>query len=458
MPQGQGYAGVPEGPLSAYLGVRDANQQAGFRDLQGMVSLQGLQEKMQDRQRLEKFQAEIASADTPEKKIAVAAKYGAPKDVLHFIGQQEVAKEAAKERASNHRALEKIAGGNLEERRRAGNFNYGPPPSSVGLGSTPTPSFGLGSAAPSAPSLSSQGGLPQMQIPPAVQAGRNLEATNIQADLTPNGSGPAIPSATVLPRPATAIPTMPPEIARLSPRGQQQWLLQQTRPSIAGNAPISPETATRIAQQVLSGDISGTAGWSRNQTTKAQIENEVTRLLAEQGKVGGDIVGAKAMTAANRVALTESTKNLIAIVPFKEMLDQNIDIAKDLGRKIAGDKTNSTYVNRPLVWLKNNLSDRPDIATYLAQMHFVEVEAARVLTQPRLVGQLTDQAISDLKSVVNGNMTIASTEAVLDRIKGDGQIRIDRMLKTQARVLAEIKGVPARTRGSDKPKAEDFFK
>ena len=275
------------------------------------------------------------------------------------------------------------------------------------------------------------------------------------------GSGTAPVAAPTVAAPqgpvaAPAAPTIvpkPPEYASWPQRKKDEYdsrqQLAQTRPSIAGNASISPETATRIAEQALSGDFSGAQGWSRNMTAKAQIEDAITKLANERGKKGGELTGAKAMTAANRVALTASTKDLMAIQPFKEMLDLNADVAIQLGRKIANDKTNSAFVNRPLIWVKNNLSDRPDIAEYLAQMHFVEVESARVLTQPRLVGQLTDQAISDMKSILSGNMTIASTEAVINRIKADGNNRINAMKSAQARTLAEISGKPVRTRSTD---------
>lgn len=292
--------------------------------------------------------------------------------------------------------------------------------------------------------------------PVAPAAPDNLDARDLRARMPVIGGTPSITQVAPI---AQKVPTLADAPAGLSPKRKEQWLLQQTKPSaMSGNAPITPETATRLAEQVLAGDSTALTNLGRNQAALAQINNEVTRLAAQIGTSGSDITGRKAMTAANRTALIANTKDLIAITPFKEMLDKNADIAIDLGRKIADDKTNSAFINRPLLWVKNNLSDRPDIAEYLAQMHFVEVEAARVLTQPRLVGQLTDQAISDIKSVLSGNMTIASTEAVLNRIKSDGNNRINAMKAAQARTLAEIQGVPARTRASDKPRADQFFR
>jgi hypothetical protein len=72
-------------PLSRYLARRDLNQQAGVQDLQAAGQVHGLLAKMQAEQRQRQFEAEIGAAQTPEQQIAVATKYGAPKDVLHWI-------------------------------------------------------------------------------------------------------------------------------------------------------------------------------------------------------------------------------------------------------------------------------------------------------------------------------------------------------------------------------------
>lgn len=264
---------------------------------------------------------------------------------------------------------------------------------------------------------------------------------------TPSMAQPAAAPATKKPGEFSAADA---PASMIVPKERAQWAAQQNKSPIAGNSLISPETATRFAEQALRGDLTGAAGWSRNPATRGQVENEITRLAAEQGKTGGDIVGQRANLGANKIALGAITKDLVAITPFKEMLDTNAKVAIDLGRKLADDKTNSAFINKPLIWLKNNMSNRPDVAEYLAQMHFIQVEAARVLTQPRLVGQLTDQAIKDLKSVLDGSMTIASTEAVINRIMADGNNRINAMRAQQQRTRSEISGVAPRTRETDK--------
>ena len=144
---------------------------------------------------------------------------------------------------------------------------------------------------------------------------------------------------------------------------------------------------------------------------------------------------------ANQGALNQVTKDLTAITPYKEMLDKNVDIAIDLGRKIS--KSDSKLANRSLNWIKQNMGDNPDTAEYIAQIEFVQTEAARVLNNPRLVGQLTDRAVQDMKVVVDGNVPIAATERVLTRIKSDGNNRVDAMIKQHDQLRGEFSSKPS---------------
>ncbi len=61
----QGYAGVPPGPLSAWLGVRAANEQAGMNELQQAAGVQGLLAKMQAQKEQEQLKQVLAS-DMPD--------------------------------------------------------------------------------------------------------------------------------------------------------------------------------------------------------------------------------------------------------------------------------------------------------------------------------------------------------------------------------------------------------
>lgn len=166
--------------------------------------------------------------------------------------------------------------------------------------------------------------------------------------------------------------------------------------------------------------------------------NRLGEADAKAGQTGGaDIPASRAEYKANQAALTQLTKDISAIKPFKEMLDVNAEIALDLGKKVVS--TDSRLANKSLNWLKQNVGDNPDTAEYLAQMAFVQTEAARVLQNPRLVGQLTDTARHEMQTVVSGEMPINATERVIRRIQQDGKNRIAAMEK-QADALKQKLG------------------
>lgn len=357
-----------------------------------------------------------------------------------------------------------------------GNLAQGGPGGNIDLGVLSSPAPQTAPAPAAAPSLSdilSSAGAPAA---PSNMDARDQRLANMYR---PDTVGTGTDMGTPMNYQSPTIPmnlTPPPEIgAGLPPkaRGEEisKWRLQQTGVQAARDRSIAVQQGVQRSPESLRDDamyqiVNGTprpgsiptGRQGEGNAYRALIADEIRKIATEKELTPEKLAAGRIENRANSVALSAVTKDLAAITPFKEMLDINAKVAIDLGREIAADKTNSAFINRPILWVKNNLSNRPDIAEYLAQIHFVEVEAARVLTQPRLVGQLTDQAISDIKSILSGNMTIASTEAVLGRIIADGNNRIDAMRRTRDRTISDIRGETPRTRESDKPKIEDFYR
>ena len=84
----QGYAGLPPGPLSAYLGVEAAGREQEFKELQGATQIQGMLARAQAQQKKAAYEQEIAQANTPEKQAQVALKYGGPEGVIKHLDRQ----------------------------------------------------------------------------------------------------------------------------------------------------------------------------------------------------------------------------------------------------------------------------------------------------------------------------------------------------------------------------------
>jgi len=173
----------------------------------------------------------------------------------------------------------------------------------------------------------------------------------------------------------------------------------------------------------------------------SRIDNKTFNDMGADAEASGtSVLDTKAGFKATTSALTQNEKDLAAIKPYKNMLDTNIDIAKGLSKKVV--LANSAYANKTLNWIKQNAGDNPDTAEFLAQMRFVETEAARVLNNPRLSGQLTDSARKEMESVVSGNLPINSLDRVLARIKADGDNRV-KALEAENKTLRKSNTKPA---------------
>lgn len=150
------------------------------------------------------------------------------------------------------------------------------------------------------------------------------------------------------------------------------------------------------------------------------------------------------------MALNAVEKDLAAIRPFDAMLDTNAKIAIDLGKKISENRTNSQILNKPITWVQQNAADNPDIAEYLFQIQTVRTEGARILNNPRLVGQLTDSARHEMGDVVNGNMPLGQVTRVLERMMSDGKNRVRAIEEEATRLRSDIRG----SAEAPKPKVE----
>lgn len=172
------------------------------------------------------------------------------------------------------------------------------------------------------------------------------------------------------------------------------------------------------------------------QATK--IRNEASRIAKEELKMPLEDVRMMGMVnKAGLSALIQNTKDLAAIRPYEQMLTKNADIAVNLAEKVI--KTDVKLANKPINWVRQNLGDNPDAAEFLAQTRIVTTEAARVLNNPRLTGQLTDNARHEMEQIVSGDMPLNSFVRVVRRMQSDGRNRVEAMEKENAALKGGLK-------------------
>lgn len=187
----------------------------------------------------------------------------------------------------------------------------------------------------------------------------------------------------------------------------------------------------RVAAEMTKKGIplpSGLGKYAASRGTKV-----LNALGAEIEGKGGDYtaVGAdRADYRANAGALNQVEKDISSIVPYKEMLDKNAAVLEKLAVNIS---TDSPLFNKPINWLKKNAAGDPDTAELLAQVQIVQTEAARVLNNPRLTGQLTDSARHEMQSIMDGNFSMDQMLRVSRRLVADGENRVDALYRQRER-------------------------
>lgn len=244
-----------------------------------------------------------------------------------------------------------------------------------------------------------------------------------------------------LSRLSTAYNTAKQNEAMIGLRGAEARQTKATAPGVNAQGEL---TADAIEQAATAYNINKTLPTNLGRGTQGAVNTaKILNRAAEQQKDAGNTAEATAIqqisNKASTMALGSLSKDLAAIGPFHDMLNTNAKIAIDLAKKISSSRTGSQFANRPLSWLQNNATDNPDIAEYLFQMQIVKTEGARILNNPRLVGQLTDSARAEMGNVINGNMPLGQTERVLKRMMSDGDNRVNAMQSQREVLLNSMK-------------------
>ena len=149
----------------------------------------------------------------------------------------------------------------------------------------------------------------------------------------------------------------------------------------------------------------------------------VLNKMAEDAKTSGDgsIVAKRAAFGADKKALDQLIPQYDAIIAFEENARQQGRILVDLAKRV--DSTGIPVVERWIRAGRRKVQGDPDVAEFNAQMQLYRTEAARIMTQPRLVGQLTDSARHEMKEFLDGNDSAPQIERVVQRLERDFDVR-----------------------------------
>jgi hypothetical protein len=147
---------------------------------------------------------------------------------------------------------------------------------------------------------------------------------------------------------------------------------------------------------------------------------------------------------ADRADLTTLTKQQSAIRQWTNTAIANGQVLKELAKKV--DQTGYPAIEG---WIRagRQSSGDPVVAQFNAQMELYRAEAAKVITNPNLSGQLTDHARDEVRAFLGGGASAKQIIAVVDLLEQDFGRR-DKALADEIQVVRNrLQGKKGSTEG-----------
>ena len=189
---------------------------------------------------------------------------------------------------------------------------------------------------------------------------------------------------------------------------------------------------------------------------RARIINRAAQYDTATGAFTGtalpDIAGNKANYTANTQALAQITKNLNAVQAFEATAEKNAALMDDVLKRLPG-RTSVTILNRPIRALAGMLGDE-DIAAFNTLRLSLQNEYARLVSQPNLVGILSDSARHEMELVLRPDATAGQLRAALKTLKMEAANRREAFQAQRESIQTEISGRQTTTPRTPAPASE----
>ncbi len=171
---------------------------------------------------------------------------------------------------------------------------------------------------------------------------------------------------------------------------------------------------------------------------RGKILNRAAELAKEQGISSQDVAPNQAQFKSDQTSLTALTKQYDAVTAFEKNAIRNGDRLVQLGDKV--DTTGVPVIER---WIRSGrqaIAGDSEVSKFNAQMQVYRTEAAKILTNPNLTGQLTDTARKEVEQFLGNNMSASQIKGVVDLLKSDFENR-------KATIETQIQDIKGRMKG-----------
>lgn len=333
-----------------------------------------------------------------------------------------------------------IARGNANREDFIAGYNTGYQPNAW----SPSPQQGPGAPQPAAPQ-----GVLRASAPNDAEALRMVQVADA-AGIPASVTGPVPQSAPASAVTQSAAPVMPPEIANAPRKVQDQWRLQQAKPSIAGAGQFTPQALNFTAKQYLSGDRQAVQGFARNATARIALQNEIVDEAARQGlspaQTAAKIAEFAGTIAGSRTVGQRAANISLAATEAVEMLD----IVKETSDKFG--RTRFVPWNMALKAYESGTGE-PEIAEFGASVNALVNVYARAIN-PTGVPTVSDK--DHARAVLNTVQSPAQVDAVLGIIRRELEIAKKAPQQVRESIRGSVTGeaTPSDRRSESRPETK----
>jgi hypothetical protein len=179
---------------------------------------------------------------------------------------------------------------------------------------------------------------------------------------------------------------------------------------------LSPEAIEMMAREGLKdkGALANVGRGVQGARDLRAVLNRMAEVAANDG--GPGMAQRRQEFRADANSLNKMTSSYDAITAFEKNAVRNGDSLVQLGKKV--DATGVPVIEK---WIRagRQATGDADVAEFHAQMMLYRAEAARILVNPNLTGQLTDSARHEVEEFLKGNASAPQIERVVNRLKTD---------------------------------------
>lgn len=205
------------------------------------------------------------------------------------------------------------------------------------------------------------------------------------------------------------------------------WVFDASKPGTDGNTPdpnlrMTPNAVYQAAiNYIKSGRFPptglGTQPWAK--AVRSAVLNKSGAIAAAANM---DIPTMGAVFKANSGALQQQQKFYDSAQAFLATADRNSELLNDTLKKLPD--TGSPMFNRPLRQFEQTVRGDPNLSQFATYLRSVQNEYAKIITNPNLVGQLTDAARSEAETLIRPDATVPQLIASIQALQAEGNNRL----------------------------------